>query len=480
MNQSEAELFLASCGASGPLRVRTTARGSAVPCEHAFARPFLLVGRNPRSCVRLEDSRVSRRHAYFQLVEGRLVGVDLGSRTGLVWPGGEVGSSGWVASSGVRLGSWTLFPVGDRTADEPPEGGHEWDPLRDRVARPGWQEATIDISGGEQPRTVRWRLSRMVTLVGASASCRVRLRHPSVSRVHCSLVWTPLGVWLVDLLSREGTRLNGGPVGWARIADGDEVCVGAYRLRFRYAEAGVAGQLTQVALETSGAAGPGPDGSFPALPASSPPGPVDGLRPVRVQGHALDVGAGGLRAGLPDVRDGARAPGASVAPRSGSEAQLLLAVVEQFNQMQRDICEQFHQTTLMMFRLFTTMHQEQAALIRDELQQIQRVTGELQALQRQVLDGTLAARELGPQRDTLPGPAPVAATQPTPASPGEPLPADQARESPPPLAPPTPDAQGPPTLSPGDVDAWLNRRIDELHAERRTRWQSVMNFLSGQ
>ena len=41
MNQSEAELFLAGCGASGPLQVLANAPG-APPREHSFERPFIV------------------------------------------------------------------------------------------------------------------------------------------------------------------------------------------------------------------------------------------------------------------------------------------------------------------------------------------------------------------------------------------------------------------------------------------------------
>jgi pSer/pThr/pTyr-binding forkhead associated (FHA) protein len=445
MNPSEAKLFLASCGASGPVRVLAAA-GGVPPREHLFDRPFLIAGRDPRSCVRLEGPAVSRRHAYFQVVEGRLLCVDLGSRTGLVWPAGDAAGSGWVTSEGVRVGPWSLLPAGDGAPAEPVPNGPEGNPLTDRATRPGWPEATVEVTGGSRPGSVRCRLSRMVALVGTAAPCQLRLHHPSVSRFHCSLVWTPFGVWLVDLLSREGTRLNGRPTTWARVSEGDEVEVGDYRLRFHYA-AEAAGPT---ALLRSGPAGGRPSGpdlavSLPALPQST--------------GTLLSGDATGL-AGL-------HAP----ALRPGPEANLLLPLVQQFNLMQRDLCEQFHQTTLMMFRMFTAMHQEQAGLVREEMQHIQRITGELQALQQQLRDR--AAPPLRPEAP--PGAAAGAGIRPVGA---------RGPASPPPAAPapaaPAPAAPGQPAVSPGEMDAWLNQRIDELQTERRTRWQSVLGFLSGQ
>jgi pSer/pThr/pTyr-binding forkhead associated (FHA) protein len=445
MNPSEAELFLASCGAGTSLRVLVDTLQQGPPRDHVFDRPFFLAGRHPRSCLRLKDPDVSRRHAYFQVVEGRLLCVDLGSRTGVVWPGGKTGPSGWLGPSArVHLGSCSLTPLIDRPAGEPVAADcPTWDPLLDRIDRPGWPQMTIELSGGDQPRTYRCRVNRMVVLVGSSPSCRIRTKHPSVSRFHCSLVWTPLGVWLVDLLGREGTHLNGGQISYARLADGDEVIVGTYRMRVHYRDAGSSSDIR-----------------LPALPE----------KPV-LAGQSTDTSLAHL-----STRLGA-----------GPEAQLLLPVVQQFNQMQQQLCDQFQQTTLMMFRMFTSMHQEQASLIREEMQQIQRVTAELQALQRQAhareaperpssapQQTPLRAAEWGRPSRRVSAPDTVLAEKPLADS------TDRVIQPSTSSAPPSPDAAAVPAASPAEVDTWLNQRIGELQAERQSHWQRVLSFLSGQ
>jgi hypothetical protein len=245
------------------------------------------------------------------------------------------------------------------------------------------------------------------------------------------------------LLGRIGTQLNGRPVSWARLADGDEIVIGPYRIRVHYrAETGSADQR------------------LPALPEMSLP-----------PGNATEKNL--LPVSMPAV--------------SGSEAQLLLPVMQQFNVMQQQLCDQFQQTTLMMFRMFTAMHQEQAALIREEMQQIQRVTGELQALQQQVQGGKMSERKVSLPRQTqlrtaapsslarvVPAPD-VLSTQKQPASATGRAAAPTA-----PLPQPTADPAAPLAASPAEVDAWLNQRIGELQAERQSRWQRVLSFLSGQ
>ena len=78
-----------------------------------------------------------------------------------------------------------------------------------------------------------WKLSRVLTLLGRTTECRLRFLDPEISKFHCSLLRTPLGVWVVDLLGRTGIRLNGQPIRWARLENGDELQVGRHLIRVR-------------------------------------------------------------------------------------------------------------------------------------------------------------------------------------------------------------------------------------------------------
>src|SRR5438132_1146256 len=79
--------FLEACGATGPLSLNVASLGVAGEVR-GFDLPFVLIGRDPRADLRLTDPEVSERHAYLQLVDGRLLCVDLGSRIG-VYLGGK-------------------------------------------------------------------------------------------------------------------------------------------------------------------------------------------------------------------------------------------------------------------------------------------------------------------------------------------------------------------------------------------------------
>src|SRR4051794_19103488 len=234
MSEHPADLFTASCGATGPLEL--TVSGPAGAERRTFGHPFVLVGRHELSCLRLEDGEVSRRHAYLQRLGGRVFCVDLGSRTGVRWDG-QPRPAGWLGPGrGVGIGPFTLeLATAARPGGDPGEGvADDWDPLRDPAPAPRLlPPVAVDLCN-EGPAPSRWRMNRVLVLVGSSSACRVRLRDPSVSRVHCSLVGTPAGVWVVDLLSRTGTSLNGNPVRWALVKGGDRLQVGPYVLRLWY------------------------------------------------------------------------------------------------------------------------------------------------------------------------------------------------------------------------------------------------------
>jgi predicted RNA-binding Zn-ribbon protein involved in translation (DUF1610 family) len=69
------------------------------------------------------------------------------------------------------------------------------------------------------------------TRIGRSATADIRLDDPSVSRRHALIVSElPDSLRVLDDRSLNGVFLNGEIVEWARLADGDELAIGRYRL----------------------------------------------------------------------------------------------------------------------------------------------------------------------------------------------------------------------------------------------------------
>ena len=87
--------FLTACGLVDPLQLvvdSLEAEGSELRLLH---QPFALIGRDPRADLVFDHAQVSRRHVYFQVIEGRAFWFDLESRTG-IRADGELQKSGWL------------------------------------------------------------------------------------------------------------------------------------------------------------------------------------------------------------------------------------------------------------------------------------------------------------------------------------------------------------------------------------------------
>jgi pSer/pThr/pTyr-binding forkhead associated (FHA) protein len=69
------------------------------------------------------------------------------------------------------------------------------------------------------------------TRIGRSVAADIQLDDPSVSRRHALIVSErPDALRVLDDRSLNGVRLNGESIEWGRLADGDELTIGRYRL----------------------------------------------------------------------------------------------------------------------------------------------------------------------------------------------------------------------------------------------------------
>ncbi len=388
--------FQENCGIRS-LELSVEQQGAGAPAVHCFSgRTHLLIGRGMGNDLRLDDASVSKRHLYLQAVAGRIFCVDLGSRTGLGWPSGPR-PLGWLEwDEPLRIGQAVV-----RIARPPGAEAIGAFPCEEDLTpqRPGPKLFFDVIKGAERP--VRWQMNRLLALAGGASRCKVRLRDPLVSRFHCALVRGPLGASVVDLLSRGGIQVNGRSAAQARLEEGDLLQVGPFVLRTQYQS--TSRRSTMLAAPAVR--------SITATPAPLPPALLD--------------------------RD------------------LLPPLFNEFQQMQQQMMGQFQQTLLMMAEMFSTLHKEQSALVREELEHLRRLTSELNALQAEK------------------------ARQPAAVAPPALLTNGQTARKPATFAPKvecTTDA-GPP--APADVHELLTRRIDALQAERQGRWQKLLQAVMG-
>ncbi|MBW3652740.1 MAG: FHA domain-containing protein [Actinobacteria bacterium] len=101
------------------------------------------------------------------------------------------------------------------------------DAAREAIDEPG--RYLIFRDGGEL-RTVAMPGDSM--RIGRSLSAHLRFEDPTVSRRHAVLVTESDGVRLLDDRSLNGVFVNGERIVSHILADGDEVVIGRYRLRF--------------------------------------------------------------------------------------------------------------------------------------------------------------------------------------------------------------------------------------------------------
>jgi serine/threonine-protein kinase len=231
MNQDLLPLFLQACAASSAPGLRVDGEGTTT--VRSLAWPFAVIGREPTMDIRLDGPEVGRRHAYVQLIDGRLFCVDLKSRSGTYWADGPR-KAGWVdAEQGIRIGPWTLRPS-DTGGPTSPCQSDDNNPLQYRRRRgAGRSRVILEFFRGSK-HLQNWRLAPVLTLVGRSSDCRIRLDDPSLARIHCGLLRTGLGTWIVDLMGKNGTCHNGNLIRWAQLADGDLLHIGMFAIRVHF------------------------------------------------------------------------------------------------------------------------------------------------------------------------------------------------------------------------------------------------------
>jgi hypothetical protein len=106
----------------------------------------------------------------------------------------------------------------------PPAWLHE---ARRKLTRPGHFLAWLE--DGEV--IAHFEIQRGWTRIGRSATADLRLDDPSVSRRHALIVAEPgRDLHILDDRSLNGVLVNGEPVEWGSLKDGDEMAIGRYRL----------------------------------------------------------------------------------------------------------------------------------------------------------------------------------------------------------------------------------------------------------
>ncbi len=508
--------FLSACGLDDSLQLVVSRQGADEPRMRLLRQPFAILGRDSGADLVLDHSGVARRHVYLQVVEGWTFWVNLEGAGGRR-RNGEPQTTGWLEGDQVlSLGPYTIR----RARAGLGEGGSQGTPPRDNPLvslgeSRSLPETSLEFLNGPS-RTTTWPMHRVMSLVGSAAGCKFRLTDPSVSRFHAALVRTKRALWVVDLLGRDGVRINGELARSSQLEDGDELRIGRYRMRVHCRVAAERGEMPSIRLTIAPRSRPPgralstarhADWAPAAIPFAAPTGsPARAFNPESTPTNLEIIPA-------TPVFSLEHAPA-----QQDLTAGMLVPLVNQFGQMQQQMFDQFHQAMAMMVQMFGEMHRDQMEVIRSELDRLRELTDEFHSLKDELAARTRAdaAREesradsaakaaaSAPKPAIAPGVAARTAVPPTSQAPIPPIeatvsslaailggaapvePTAAARTmspaQPTPPAPPTnpsPASKPPAPASDRDTVAWLHQRIVNLQQERETRWQKILKLLPG-
>jgi pSer/pThr/pTyr-binding forkhead associated (FHA) protein len=489
--------FADACGASGPLDLRVDLVGGGVLAEGVVDQPFTLVGRDDACDVTLSDPEVNMRHAWLQVVGGRVFAVDLGSRTGLVWPSGTRGSSWLDVGSPVRIGPFHLH-LRSSASENPSSFPTGYNPMAADTAAKSRPTVALEFRNGRRAKD-RWNVNRLLTLIGRAADCKIHLNADDISPYHCGIVSTRTGLWVVDLSGR-GVVVNGERMRVAPLGQGAELWIGRFLIACQYqvppqpptasgsrpsplpAPTGKSGRLATTATGRLDPGAPTSTGDSQATPVPVAHGPLpsddeielnatdeedlsashilgDAFKPP--QPHASEgmsnpilVSGSGPKP-VPGPR--ALADTAGESPTAPADDWAMVPLLRQMADMHGRTAAEFQQTLALLTQLFRRVKREHLVVLQHELNRIQEITAQIAELQAEVARQTVEFASAERARQTAPEATSAGASWVPPSS-----------QTPPPEPPPvTPPA------------ARATERLAALQQERATRWQSLIALFAG-
>jgi len=480
-------------------------------------RPYLLVGRSMMCDIRLNHSDVSYRHTYFQAWGGELFFIDLASRTGTFRDSIARHSGFFHPGSQLSIGPYSISQC-EFPSDEQKKSITTREAIK-RLPKANFEiTKSLSTSGKKKIRSIR----RPVTLIGNNPSCKIRLEDDSVSRVHCSLVLTDKGLWVVDLLGKDGIKVNGERTPFALLEQGDELEVG----KFQLVRQDGGGETLEKNYDSDEAE---------VTEKRRRPARLEPQKQPKTLKRRSHKNHKNLEPSHKNSDSSSENFVQLSVPPSPQQLNLsetfVLTLVEQFASMQHQILNQSNQQMMMMSQLFSTMHQSHQELIRDDLHRVHEISMELERLQQEMLkeksltllteSRRIEKNDVGGALPTSPEPRTNSGTDPTSGTDStgdrvvketndgeedlrvphdrsesvipkkvsevEPNSAEQTDSKDTELAETKRKEEDPKSLRQrrkekmsGGIHshAWLTQRMSELEKEKTSHWKKIMNVLS--
>lgn len=248
--RSEDQLYLVVRAPNGDVR------------EIEIGDQVLVIGRDESADIRVDDRKVSRRHAAFKLVEDEVWVEDLGSSNGVRLNETKIDKRARVSQHDeIRVGGFRMFlkrvagidaqrphtrPAGTLSVADvhpgtsvpevapgsgpraEPGSGTASVPHRPRVIERGPPNNDLPRLVGLDPpaRDRTFALQRGENIIGRLEECDVPILDGSVSRQHARVVFARHRVTVTDLGSSNGVFVNDLRIDMAELAEGDVLRVG--------------------------------------------------------------------------------------------------------------------------------------------------------------------------------------------------------------------------------------------------------------
>ncbi len=443
--ETEFDAFRDQCGPPSRLVIQIEGPGSEGGEVHEFDQPFVVIGRSPKADLVLRHPQVGLRHAYFQVLDGRLFVVDLHSPTG-TWLDDWPIAATWLAPGrDLKIGPWRVRQLG-------PEGGAgaDWvpdDPMaslgESQTARPGL--GLLERIGPDGVRT--WGVRPILTMVGRAWTCRVAIADRGLARHQFALLRMRDRPWVVDLLNRGGLQVNGLSVRAAALEEGDQVSCGRLVLTVRSR----VGQL-----------GPSPaaqtrprNRQVPAL--AAPPGGM--MLPVVTHPFGTTTGT-------------ARGPGVSTERDLDQFAAMMEMMTSHFEQSQQQMMGMFQEVMRTVGQTFSNLHDQHAVRVREELEELRKINQEIAGLKLRMLEAKPDVQEQPAAPVFDPKPAEPLKHEATNGTNGTSH-ANAPRKAVTPRVEPLP-----PGTKPSDIHASLAVRLATLEQRQQGTWRQLLELMS--
>lgn len=238
-------------GQQHPLRIAVQSADGLKTDTVELASPYAILGRGQGVDLFLDGEIVAFRHAYLQVIGNRVCCIDLFSLNGIAWEGPA--NAPWLtAANRLKIGNHWLQLEGEQWIADGLPSPLDFKPREEQRVEYGTLP-TVDLQLLNTPaKGAVWPINRVITLVGRDERCRIKIADDRVSKVHCSLLLLPTGLWVVDLLGKGGIKLNGYECRCGYVAQGCELQIGEYVITAQYPDAVAAAAASSAASQSSG------------------------------------------------------------------------------------------------------------------------------------------------------------------------------------------------------------------------------------